>query len=80
MARACTELIETAAARGVHMGRVVGSGACATEAEIEEAMVEALGAGCRLVCVHYLTSDLSYVGAHAAARPFWRAVERCGLS
>jgi 2-keto-3-deoxy-L-rhamnonate aldolase RhmA len=79
MAEACNALLGAAANRGIFMGRVCGSGACKSEAEIEDTMVEAIDAGCRLVCVHHVTSDLPYLGAATAARPFFGAAKRCGF-
>ena len=60
------------------MGRVVGSGSMEDPKEIEDAMVEAIQSGCRLICVHRMTSDLPFYGAEAVAAPFWRACKRCG--
>tara|TARA_B110000208_G_C11712675_1_gene409896 strand:- start:6 stop:1010 length:1005 start_codon:yes stop_codon:yes gene_type:complete len=79
MADACDDLISAAADRGIFMGRVCGSGTCSTEEQIEASMVNAINAGCRLVCVHYLTSDLPFMGAATAARPFWSAAKKCGF-
>jgi len=79
MAAACNGLISAAADRGVFMGRVVGSGSCSSEEQIEAAMVEAINAGCRLICVHYMTSDLTFMGAQTAARPFWNACTKSGF-
>ncbi len=76
---AISELFREATARGLLFGRVVGSGSVADPVEIEEAMVKAIEHGCRLVCVHWMTSDLPYVGAAAAAEPFFRACRRCGF-
>lgn len=79
MGQACDELIGAAADRGLFMGRVCGSGSCAGEPEIEASMVHAMEQGCRLICVHHVTSDLPYLGAATAARPFWSAAKKCGF-
>ena len=79
MAEAITALFRAAAERGVHMGRVVGSGSMEDPADIEDAMVEAIEAGARLICVHPFTSDLVLRGALALSDPFYRAAERCGF-
>ena len=73
------QLFKAAADRNVYMGRVCGSGVCAEPEAIEESMVTAIENGCRLVCVHYMTSDLTYVGAAAATAPFWKACARSGF-
>lgn len=72
-------LIDAAADRNVHMGRVCGSGTQSSPQEIEDAMVAAIEAGSRLIAVHYLTSDLPFLGAKTAATPFFRAATRCGF-
>ena len=76
---AVNELFRAAAARGVHMGRVVGSGSMENPAAIEDAMVEAIENGARLIAVHPMTSDMTYRGAAAMAAPFFRACDRCGF-
>lgn len=48
--------------------------------KIEDAMVEAINNGARLICVHYMTSDLPYHGAKAVAEPFWNACKRTGFA
>ena len=73
------QLFKAAADRNVYMGRVCGSGVCAEPEAIEESMATAITNGCRLVCVHYMTSDLTYVGAAAATAPFWKACARTGF-
>ena len=45
-------------------GRVVGSGSMEDPKDIEDAMVEAIQAGARLICVHRMTSDLPFYGAN----------------
>lgn len=79
MGRAVNDLFVAAASRGVHMGRVVGSGAMENPADIEDGMVEAIEHGARLICVHPFTSDMTYRGAAAMADPFFRACARCGF-
>ena len=79
ISRAVNELFAAAAHRGVHTGRVVGSGAMEDPRDIEDGMVEAIEHGARLICVHPLTSDMTYRGAAAMAEPFYRACERCGF-
>ena len=79
MADGINALIEAAAARGVAMGRVCGSGSCNDPKDVEAAMVEAIEKGARLVCVHYMTSDLPFKGAEAVAAPFFRACARAGF-
>lgn len=54
-------LIKEAAKRGIAMGRVVGNGAMEDPKDIEDAMVEAIQNGARLICVHRMTSDLPFV-------------------
>ncbi|MBS11974.1 MAG: hypothetical protein CME19_10290 [Gemmatimonadetes bacterium] len=76
---AVNELFREAAKRGVHTGRVVGSGSLEDPKGIEDAMVIAIENGCRLVCVHPFTSDMVYRGAAAMAAPFFAAAQRCGF-
>jgi hypothetical protein len=76
---AIDHLFKAAARRGVHMGRVVGSGSMEDPKDIEEGMVRAIESGARLISIHYLTSDLVYHGAASAAEPFFRAAKRCGF-
>ncbi len=76
---AVNELFRAAAKRGVHMGRVVGSGSLTEPEKIEDAMVTAIENGARLICVHYFTSDLTLLGALAVSEPFFRAASRCGF-
>ena len=73
------ELFEAATRRGVHSGRVVGSGSMDDPQAIEEAMVFAINHGARLISVHVMTSDLPYRGAERVASPFFRAARRCGF-
>ena len=68
-----------AADRGIHMGRVCGSGTCTDPKDIEDAMVQAIESGFRLISVHYLASEMAYVGAKEAAAPFWAACARAGF-
>ena len=42
-------------------------------------MCDALEAGYRLIGVPWFTSDLPFVGARAAAEPFFAACRRVGL-
>lgn len=77
---AISDLFSEAAKRGLYMGRVCGSGSCSTPEAIEEAMVSAIKSGCRLICVHYMTSDMTFHGAEKMAAPFWRACERCQVT
>jgi hypothetical protein len=79
VAKACDDLIAAAADRGVFMGRVCGSGSCSRPEQVEDAMAHAIKVGCRLISVHHVTSDLPFVGAAAAAAPFWAAARRCGF-
>jgi 2-keto-3-deoxy-L-rhamnonate aldolase RhmA len=79
MNEAVNELFRVAAKRGIHTGRVVGSGSMENPRDIEDAMVQAIENGCRLISVHPLTSDMTYRGAAAMAEPFFRAAERCGF-
>ena len=72
-------LFRTAAERGVHTGRVVGSGSMEDPKDIEDTMVKAIENGARLICVHPMTSDMAYRGAAAVADPFFRAAKRCGF-
>lgn len=67
---AISALPSAAAARGICVGRLCGT---------EDAMVEALQQGYRLIGVTFPTSELPYVGAAAAAAPFFAACERVGL-
>ena len=76
---AVADLFKAAAKRGIHTGRVVGSGSMEDPKDIEDAMVKAIEAGARLICVHPMTSDMTYRGAAAMADPFFRASERCGF-
>ena len=76
---AVNDLFRAAAERGVHMGRVVGSGSMEDPKDIEDAMVEAIENGARLISVHPFTSDFVLRGAMAVAEPFFRATERCGF-
>ena len=79
MEEAIGRLFQAAARRGVHMGRVIGSGSMEDPSDIENAMVEAIDQGCRLICVHRFTSDLPLHGAMAISEPFFRAAKRCGF-
>ncbi len=79
MEEAVNALFRAAANRGIHMGRVIGSGAMENPKDIEDAMVKAIENGARLICVHPLTSDMTYRGATSMATPFMKAVERCGF-
>lgn len=79
MSDAVNALFRAAAKRGIHMGRVVGSGSMEDPKDIEDGMVEAIENGARLISVHPLTSDMTYRGAAAMAAPFFRACERCGF-
>lgn len=72
-------LFRAAAERGVHMGRVVGSGSMEDPKAIEDNIVRAIENGARLISVHPMTSDLVYRGAAAVADPFFRAAKRCGF-
>jgi len=72
-------LIKESADLGVHIGRVCGSGSCSEPKDIEDAMAEAITAGCRIISSHYLTSDLPYHGAKHVASPFFAAAKRCGF-
>lgn len=76
---AVNELFQAAAERGIHSGRVVGSGSMEDPQKIEEVMVQAIEHGARLISVHVMTSDLTYRGAAALAEPFHRACGRCGF-
>ena len=76
---AINSLFRAAAERGIHMGRVVGSGSMQDPKQIEDAMVIAIENGARLISVHYLTSDMPYYGAAAMAEPFFHAAKRCGF-
>jgi len=73
------ELANEAAKKGIYMGRVCGSGTCTDPKDIEDAIVQAIEAGFRLISVHYVASEMPYVGAKAAAEPFWKAVARAGF-
>lgn len=79
MDRAIGDLFRACSERGILAGRVVGSGSMTDPAQIEDAMVKAINQGAQLICVHVLTSDLPYIGARDAAKPFWRAVKRAGF-
>ena len=72
-------LFGAAAKRGIHMGRVVGSGSMEDPGDIEDAMLKAMEQGAKLICVHQFTSDLVFRGAMALSEPFFRAAERCGF-
>jgi len=76
---AVNDLFRAAARRGIHTGRVVGSGSMEDPKDIEDGMVRAIENGARLISVHPLTSDMTYRGAAAMAEPFFRAAERCGF-
>ena len=76
---AVDDLFRAAAKRGVHMGRVVGSGSMEAPKAIEDTMVRALENGARLLCVHPFTSDLVFRGAMNVAEPFFKAAARCGF-
>ncbi len=76
---AMNDLFQAAAAKGIHSGRVVGSGSMTDPAQIEDVMVEAIEHGARLLAVHPMTSDLTYNGAAAVVDPFFRAAARCGF-
>ena len=76
---AVNELFKEGAKRGIHTGRVVGSGSMEDPRDIEDGMVEAIKNGCRLVCVHPMTGDMTYRGAATMAAPFFAAAKRCGF-
>ena len=76
---AVVDLFRAAAERGVHMGRVVGSGSMEDPKDIEDAMVKAIENGARLISVHPFTSDFVFRGAMNVAEPFFKAAERCGF-
>lgn len=78
--KAVNELFRAAAARGIHSGRVVGSGSMEDPQAIEKVLVEAIEHGARLFAVHIMTSDLTYRGAAALAEPFHRACAHCGFA
>jgi len=73
------ELFHVAAEKGIHMGRVIGSGSMTNPREIEDAMVNAIEYGARLLCVHYFTSDLPFLGSLHVTEPFFNAATRCGF-
>ena len=79
MEEAIKRLFGAASDRGIVSGRVCGSGTCKEPSDIENAMVSAIESGARLISVHYMCSDLAYVGARLAAEPFFRACERAGF-
>ena len=79
MEEATNALFRAAAERGVHTGRVVGSGSMENPKDIEDAMVRAIENGCRLISVHPFTSDMAFRGAMAMGEPFFKAAERCGF-
>jgi 2-keto-3-deoxy-L-rhamnonate aldolase RhmA len=79
MEDATNDLFRRAAERGVHTGRVVGSGSMEDPKDIEDAMVVAIENGSRLICAHPFTSDLAFRGAMNVTEPFFRAAERCGF-
>jgi 2-keto-3-deoxy-L-rhamnonate aldolase RhmA len=72
-------LFRAGAERGVHLGRVVGSGSMEDPQQIEDNMVRAIDNGARLICVHPMTGDLTFRGAMTVAEPFFRAAARCGF-
>ena len=76
---AIDELFRAAARRGIHTGRVVGSGSMEDPGEIEDNIVRAMENGARLICVHPFTSDLVFRGAMNVTEPFFRAAGRCGF-
>jgi len=77
MEAATANLFQAAVQRGIYMGRICGSGSASSPEEIEDSMVRAINAGCRLISVHYFLQDLAYHGAEKLAAPFWRACQRC---
>ncbi len=76
---AVNELFREASKRGIHTGRVVGSGSMEDPKDIEDAIVSSIENGCRLISVHPMTSDITYRGAATMARPFFEAAKRCGF-
>tara|TARA_B100001250_G_scaffold414271_1_gene451649 strand:- start:10004 stop:10954 length:951 start_codon:yes stop_codon:yes gene_type:complete len=76
---AVNELFREASKRGIHTGRVVGSGSMEDPKDIEDAIVNSIENGCRLISVHPMTSDITYRGAAAMAQPFFDAAKRCGF-
>jgi 2-keto-3-deoxy-L-rhamnonate aldolase RhmA len=79
MEQAVSELFKKAASLNIHMGRVVGSGSMLDPKDIEDAMVKAIEDGARIIAVHYMTSDIAYLGAKNIADPFFKAAKRCGF-
>mmetsp|Transcript_24342 Transcript_24342/g.63508 ORF Transcript_24342/g.63508 Transcript_24342/m.63508 type:complete len:335 (+) Transcript_24342:236-1240(+) len=80
---AVNDLAAASVARGVHMGRLCGGppleDGVPDPAKTEDAMVQAIDAGFRLIGLSVLSSDLPYMGARQLAAPFWAAVQRCGV-
>jgi 2-keto-3-deoxy-L-rhamnonate aldolase RhmA len=76
---AIDDLFRAARLRGIHMGRVIGSGSMEDPKDIEDAMVRAMENGARLICVHPMTSDMPYRGAFTMAESYFRAADRCGF-
>ena len=79
MKKAINDLFREATRRGIHMGRVVGSGTMEDPHDVEDGIVEAIENGARLIAVHWFTSDMTFHGAVSLAAPFFRACERCGF-
>jgi len=73
------QLGRDAADLGIHMGRVCGSGTCIAPEDIEDSIVQAIESGFRLISVHYIASEMAYVGAKEAAAPFFAACARTGF-
>eukprot|EP00439_Symbiodinium_sp_Y106_P037829 s7341_g4.t1 len=65
MSSGMNQLFQEAAKRGVVMGRVCGSGVISDSSDIEDAIVEAIQQGSRLISAHRFTSDLPFFGARA---------------
>ncbi len=79
MESSISELFKAANQRGIVSGRVCGSGSCEEPEQIEHAMISAINSGARLISLHYLTSDLTYIGAKTAAAPFFSACSKIGF-
>eukprot|EP01012_Entosiphon_sulcatum_P016219 TRINITY_DN21132_c0_g1_i1.p1 TRINITY_DN21132_c0_g1~~TRINITY_DN21132_c0_g1_i1.p1 ORF type:complete len:331 (-),score=31.20 TRINITY_DN21132_c0_g1_i1:39-1010(-) len=73
-------LFRAATARGVHSSRVVGSSIVSDPKDIQATMQTAIRNGCRLIALHYFTSDMPLFGALNLSQPFWNACQAEGFA
>jgi len=81
---AMDELARVASQKGIPIGRVIGPnpgyGSNEDMAQsLEDNLFKAIQNGNRLICVHFVTSDLTYYGASNISLIFFKACKRAGF-